>query len=240
MRGFPVTRHGTRLAQSAIRLLYSATAENLYDRVVVRGAFPLFGGHMPELVSEQGRAAADDAGAMPVLDMPVGTAVFAAPIAVLHHGLVVGVDSAGGMVVQAKKHAEDIGASNLAVVQADAHHLPFADETFAAVVSSNGLQVIPDAPAALADLVRVLAPGRKLYLSVVTLPVGAALARGRAGRLPVVLSSSGGIVDALIGAGLSVASVKRERLAMLVEAVKPVRGPDGEGGRLAVTPAVEP
>ncbi len=240
MRRSPASRHGIRLAQSAIRLLYSATADNLYDRVVVRGAFPLLGGHMPELVIEQGRAAAEDAGAMPVLDMPVGTGVFAAPTALHHKGLVAGVDIAGGMVVQAKKAAEDHGAANLSVLQADAHHLPFADESFGAVVSSNGLQVIPDTAAALGELVRVLAPGKKLYLSVVTLPVGAALSRGSSGRLPVILSSSGGIVDALINSGLSVASVKRERLALLVEAVKPVRGELAELTRLAVTPASEP
>lgn len=240
MTSSPASRHGLRLAQSAIRLLYSATAGNLYDRVVVRAAFPLFGGNMPELVIEQGRAAAEDAGAMPILDMPVGTAVFAAPTALLHKGLVAGVDIAGGMVAQAKKAAEDHGAANLSVVQADAHHLPFADECFGAVVSSNGLQVIPGAVAALGELVRVLAPGKKLYLSVVTVPLGTALSRGSSGRLPVVLSSSAGIVDTLINSGLSVASVKRERLALLVEAVKPVGGDVGELGRLAVTPAGGP
>ncbi len=239
VRRVSASHHGIRLAQSAIRLLYSATAGSLYDRVVVRGAFPLFGGHMPELVIEQGRAAAEDAGAMPILDMPVGTAVFAAPAALLHEGLVVGVDIAGGMVTQARKTAEDSGASNLSVVQADAHRLPFPDESFGAVVSSNGLQVIPGAEAALGELVRVLAPGKRLYLSVVTLPLGAALSRGSSGRLPIVLSSSAGIVDALINSGLSVASVKRERLALLAEAVKPVRG-DGELGRLAVSPAGGP
>ena len=239
MRSSPASRRGIRLAQSAIRLLYSAAGGNLYDRVVVRGAFPLFGGHMPELVIEQGRAAAEDAGAMPILDMPVGTAVFAAPTALIHKGLVAGVDIAGGMVTQAKKTAEDSGAFNLSVVQADAHHLPFADDSFGAVVSSNGLQVIPDAKTALRELVRVLSPGKRLYLSVVTLPVGAALSRGSSGRLPVVLSSSAGIVDALIDSGLSVASVKRERLALLAEAVKPVQ-PNPELGRLAVSPADEP
>ena len=220
-------RDGIRLAQSAIRLIYSATAGNLYDRVIVRGAFPLFGGHMPELVIEQGRAAAAEAGEMPILDMPVGTAAFAAPTALLHRGLVAGVDIAGGMVTQAKQAAEDHGAANLSVVQADAHHLPFGDGSFGAVVTSNGLQVIPDAESALAELVRVLAPGKKLFLSVVTMPVGAVLPRASSGRLPVVLSSSAGIVDVLINSGLSVASVKRERLALLVEAVKPVHRAEG-------------
>lgn len=229
------TRNRARLAQSAIRLLYSATAANLYDRMIVRGTFPLFGGHMPELVLEQGRVATEEAGVMPVLDMPVGTAAFAAPTALLHNGLVAGVDIAGGMVAQAKRTAERHGAANLAVVQADAHHLPFRDGSFGAVVSSNGLQVIPDPAPALRELVRVLAPGKKLYLSVVTLPLGAALPRSSSGRLPLVLSSSGGLVDALIGSGLSVASVKRERLALLVEAVKSVGAAGGELERSPVS-----
>ena len=235
----PLNRNGIRLAQSAIRLIYSAAAANLYDRVIVRGAFPLFGGHMPELVIEQGRAAAAEAGDMPILDMPVGTAIFAAQTALLHRGLVAGVDIAGGMVAKAKQAADDHGAANLSVVQADAHHLPFADGSFGAVVTSNGLQVIPGAEAALAELVRVLAPGKKLFLSVVTMPVGTMLPRASSGRLPVVLSSGAGIVDVLINSGLSVASVQRERLALLVEAVKPVHRDDGFG-RVAVTPAVEP
>ena len=240
MQREPATRSGIRLAQSAIRLIYSATAGDLYDRAIVRGAFPLFGGHMPELVIEQGRAAAAGAGDMPILDMPVGTAIFAVPTALRHRGLVAGVDIAGGMVTHARQVAEEHGAANLAVVQADAHNLPFSGGSFGAVVTSNGLQVIPGAETALAELVRVLGPGKKLFLSVVTLPVGAALPRSLSGRLPLVLSSSAGIVDALISSGLSVASVKKERLALLIEAVKPVHRAEGDPGSAALIPAIEP
>ncbi|HEX2050725.1 MAG TPA: class I SAM-dependent methyltransferase, partial [Actinomycetota bacterium] len=209
-------------ATRAVARIYSAAAGRLYEPLVVRRAFPLFGGDLNAHVAEHGRrAVAAAAGGGPILDMPVGTACFTTAVAAAHPGLVAGVDIAPGMVRAAAAAASRAGTPNLAVVCADAHALPFADGAFGAVVCSNGLQVIPGARGAVAELARVLAPGGKLFVTVVGVPVGAALPRGAAARLPVVMRGRRDVVALLDDAGLRVTSSARDRLALVVEAVKP-------------------
>ena len=60
-------------------------------------------------------------------------------------------------------------------LRADAQRLPLRDETVDAVVSMAALQLIPDPPAALAEMARVLRPGGRLAVMVPT--------AGRAARL---------------------------------------------------------
>ena len=210
-----------RGAKRIIAGIYSAAADRLYDPLVVKGAFRLLGGHLNSLVLEQGRRAVQIASGGPILDMPVGTAYFTMEMASTHHGIVVGADIAGGMVREATRAARDAGITNLACVQADAHHLPFPDGSFAAVLSSNGLQVIPGLVPATRELVRVLAPGGRMFVSVVMLPVGAALPPGGQARLPTMLRGRSAIVDALTAAGLTVTSVQKSRLAVLIEGTRP-------------------
>ena len=198
--------------------LYSAAAERVYDRLVVNGAFKLFGGSLNDLVRIQGRRAIVLAEGQPILDMPVGTAYFAAEVARFYPGLVVGVDIAEGMVRQARSVATNAGA-NLEVLQADAHHLPFGDGSFRAILCSNGLQVIPGLQPTISELARVLAPGGTLLVSVVTLP--APLPRSARARLPTMLRPGDDVVDALRAIGLHARVTTRERLATLIEATKP-------------------
>jgi SAM-dependent methyltransferase len=66
-------------------------------------------------------------------------------------------------------------------IRADAQRLPFRDESFDAVNSIAVLQLIPDADAALSEMVRVLRPGRRVAVMVPTV-----------GRGPVRLLSKGG------------------------------------------------
>jgi ubiquinone/menaquinone biosynthesis C-methylase UbiE len=208
-----------RNAKRLIGSIYSAAAERLYDRVVVNGAFKLFGGSLNNLVRIQGRRAMEFAGGQPILDMPVGTAYFAADVARSYPGLVVGVDIAEGMVRQARVVARRAGA-RLEVVQADAHHLPFPDESFAAILCSNGLQVIPDLRASIAELARVLAPGGTLLISVVTLPAPVPYAARR--RLPTMMRPGSDVAAELRAAGLDARITTRERLATLIEATCPL------------------
>jgi SAM-dependent methyltransferase len=201
--------------------IYSVMAKRLYEPIVVRRAFPLFGGDLNAAVLAQGRRAAEIAAGRPVLDMPVGTAFFTIETAKQHSGLVVGADIARGMVAEARARAGSAGISNLATVQADAHHLPFGDGAFAAILCTNGLQVIPGLGRALDEMSRVLAPDGALFASVVHLPVGALVPGAAAEHLPALLSSRRSLAGAFEGAGLRVTSVARQRLATLVEARKP-------------------
>ncbi len=208
-------------SKKAIAGLYSWAADTLYEPIVVKRAFPLLGGDLNHLVLEQGARAVEVAAGRPILDMPVGTAYFTIEMARRHSGVVVGTDIATGMVREARRAAARAGLGNLVTVQADAHALPFADGAFAAVLSTNGLQVIPGLAAAIAELTRVLAPGGTLFLSVVTLPLTAALPTRAGKRLPTVLKSRGDIIAALLDAHLSVTSASGHRFAVLMEATKP-------------------
>jgi SAM-dependent methyltransferase len=62
-------------------------------------------------------------------------------------------------------------------IRADAQHLPFRDESFDAVVSIAMLQLIPDPAVALAEMVRVLRPGRRMAVMVPTAGPAAGLLR---------------------------------------------------------------
>jgi SAM-dependent methyltransferase len=209
-------RRGT--LKRAIGGIYSAAADRVYEPVVVRFGFPLLGGNVNELAAEQGRRAVATAAGRPILDMPVGTAYFTVPIARLHGGLVVGSDIAEGMVRATQRAAREQRTPNLAGVRADAHALPFSDGAFGAILCTNGLQVIPDLDASLAELARVLAPDGTMYTSIIAVPLGRALPEGAADRLPTLLKSRREITRAFARAGLEVRSFASNRFALLLEA----------------------
>ena len=209
---------GSDRAKRRVGALYSWAADRIYDRVVVNGAFKVFGGDLHEFVRDQGRRALITAAGGPILDMPVGTAYFTTDVARHYPGLVVGVDIAEGMVREARRVARSAGAA-LEVVQADAHALPFPDDTFPAILCSNGLQVIPGLGTTVRELGRVLAPGGALYVSVITLP--APLPARVRHRLPTMMRPGSDVSAALAQVGLTPRITRRERLATLIEATKP-------------------
>jgi SAM-dependent methyltransferase len=198
--------------------VYSVAAERVYEPIVVRGTFRLLGGSLNEAVAEQGRRAVSAAGGGPVLDMPVGTGYFTKEAARRHEGLVVGADLAEGMVRRAQRVARQHDLDSLAIVRADAHHLPFKTGAFSSVLCSNGLQVIPGLDRTLAELARVLAPDGKLFASVVGIPFSGALPTSLGQKLPAILRSERDLLRAMAEAGLDRANTRRTRLAILVEA----------------------
>ena len=207
--------------QRVIGEVYSWAADKLYQPVIVEGAFPLFGGDLDRFVTAQGRRAVESARGRPILDAPVGTAHFTVRTASVHTGMVVGTDLADGMVREARRIAVAAGVEGLVLVRSDIHALPFKRNAFGAILCTNGLQVIPGLEPAVRELARVLAPGARLYLSVITVPLGLLFPPEVAGRLPTLLKSKREIIDALVGAGLSVTSVTTQRLATFIEALKP-------------------
>jgi len=206
-------------AKRVIGGIYSFAADSLYEPLVVHGAFRLFGGPLNDLVLEQGRRAVSGARGGPILDLPVGTAYFTVEMARRHEGIVVGVDIAEGMVREAAGRAR-AEAPNLVAVQADAHHLPFADASFRAVVCTNGLQVMPGLGPSLDEMERVLAPGGRLYVSVLLAPVGAGFRRDTREHLPTLVRPSRDVVGAIAARGLHVTREERVRFATLIEATK--------------------
>ena len=74
-------------------------------------------------------------------------------------GLVVGIDASSPMLAAGVRQS---GGSNLAFVRADACALPFADGEFDVVSCVGTLHMTTDPTAALAEMVRVLAPGGRI------------------------------------------------------------------------------
>ena len=204
-------------AKRRVRNIYSWAADRVYDPVVINGAFRVFGGSVNDLVREQGRAALASAQSGAILDMPVGTAYFATEVARSYDGLVVGVDIAEGMVREARRVADEAGA-RLELIQGDAHALPFKTGSFAAILCSNGLQVIPGLEPSVAELARVLAPGGTLYVSVITL--AAPLPQRAREHLPTMMRPGRDVADALGRVGLNARITRTDRLATLIEARK--------------------
>ncbi len=95
-----------------------------------------------------------------VLDVGCGAGNLAAAAAVLG-AEVVGTDLAQSMVELARE-----GHPGIDFRTADAEHLAFADSEFDAVVGNLLLPHLPDPPAALAEMVRVLKPTGWLALSM--------------------------------------------------------------------------
>lgn len=74
-----------------------------------------------------------------------------------------GLDLSDGMLDLARRRAGELGRA-VTLRQGDAQALPFADASFDTVVCTFGLCAIPDADAAIDEMVRVLRPGGRLVL----------------------------------------------------------------------------
>lgn len=100
-----------------------------------------------------------------VLDVGCGTGVVARLAAdrVGDDGAVTGLDVNPGMLAVARSAVPpDL---EIEWCQASAESIPLPDETFDAVLCPMSLQFVPDRPAALREIRRVLAPGGRLALS---------------------------------------------------------------------------
>lgn len=107
---------------------------------------------MLELTSEAVR------GKRRVLEVAAGTGIVTAAIARMCDS-VVATDYAAAMVQALKKRVHDAGLNNVTCEQADIYALPYEAGEFDAVVAANVLHLVPDLPAAIEALRRVVKPG---------------------------------------------------------------------------------
>jgi ubiquinone/menaquinone biosynthesis C-methylase UbiE len=157
----------------------SRSATSQTTRTAGANAFQAYGGSAPEnyeryfvpAIGEPFAADLIDAAALRpgerVLDVACGTGVVArrAAARVGPTGTVAGLDPNPGMLAVARAAApRDVA---IQWHQSGAESMPLPDASFDVVLCQLGLQFIPDKPAALAEMRRVLAPGGRLALSVV-------------------------------------------------------------------------
>lgn len=96
-----------------------------------------------------------------ILDLAAGTG--ASAVALARSGAdVVAADFSPGMIAEGRRRHG--GIPNLTFVEADATNLPFADDEFDVVTMSFGLRNVNEPRAALAELLRVTAPGGRLVI----------------------------------------------------------------------------
>jgi ubiquinone/menaquinone biosynthesis C-methylase UbiE len=112
-------------------------------------------------------AAAQVQPGMRVLDIACGAGEPAISIAQLlaGRGDVVGIDISPSPLKIAAERAIQRGLSNVTFQQADAHELPFTDNSFDRITSRLGVMFFSDLPRALSEMRRVLKPeGRAILL----------------------------------------------------------------------------
>jgi ubiquinone/menaquinone biosynthesis C-methylase UbiE len=116
--------------------------------------------HPPRQVLESFGLCAGDT----VLELGPGPGYFTAEALAIAGpaGRVISADLQPGMLALLRERLEQAAAPGPRLVVADALRLPFADRSFDAAFLITVLGEVPDRPAALAELRRVLKPGGKL------------------------------------------------------------------------------
>ena len=157
-----------------------------------------------------------------VLDVGCGPGNFSRDFAAAaSEGLVVGIDASASMLETAVRESGD---PNVAYVRGDAGALPFRDACFDAVCCFAALYLIEQPARALAEIVRVLAPGGRVALlsscSRGPLPASAtnAVVRPLSG---VRVFGGDELTGALADAGLVEVEQRIAGLAQFVSARKP-------------------
>ena len=116
-----------------------------------------------QLMGEQLCEAVDVCAGWKVLDVAAGNGN--AALAAARRGCdVVATDYVEGLLDRARRRADADGLT-LSTKVADAEDLPFADETFDAVLSTVGVMFTPDPRRAAHQLVRVVRPGGRIGLA---------------------------------------------------------------------------
>src|SRR5205807_9183342 len=121
---------------------------------------------MGEKVTDAIVAAAQVTHGMHVLDVACGSGEPAIPIATLLNGTgkVIGVDLSQSALDIATERARQRQLLNMHFQPADAHQLPFPDNSFDRITCRFGVMFFDDLPHTLGEMHRVLKPGGRVVL----------------------------------------------------------------------------
>jgi arsenite methyltransferase len=98
-----------------------------------------------------------------------GNDVFVARHEAGEAGRVIGVDFTPAMIAKARRNAESLGYTNVEFVQGDIEAMPLPDAIADVVISNCVLNLVPNKPAVLSEIHRVLKPGGHFSISDIVL-----------------------------------------------------------------------
>ena len=160
-----------------------------------------------------------------VLDLGSGAGLdaFVARQIVGEAGRVIGVDMTPEMVARARENTEKLGFSNVDFVEGEIEALPLDDASVDVILSNCVLNLVPDKPAAFAEMARVLRPGGHFCISDVVVEGTLPAAIRRSAELYVGCVAGAiertAYLDALRAAGFADVRVVSEKSIGLPEAV---------------------
>ncbi len=135
----------TRKIYDIHSVFYDATFGRLVKRRIARG------------ISHMNIGATDK-----VLDLGVGTG--ASLNFYPRQGRIIGIDLSSGMLRQARKKIREQNLDNVSVFQADAMHLPFAENSFDHIFISHVISVVSDPYRLIEEAQRVAKPGARIVI----------------------------------------------------------------------------
>ena len=132
-----------------------------------------------------------------ILDLATGTGDLAIDIATAHPATtVVGVDPAVKMLAIGRRKVTSRGLrERVELVRGDAQALTFRDDEFDGATIAFGIRNIPDRPAALREMARVVRPGGRICVLELSEPRGGVLAAIARFHLHVVIPRLGALLS---------------------------------------------
>jgi len=97
-----------------------------------------------------------------VLDLGIGTGVSLNYYP--RRGRIFGIDLSNGMLREAQRKIRERGLNHVQLIQADALHMPFPDDTFDQVFISHVISVVSDPAQLVREAQRVAKPGARLVI----------------------------------------------------------------------------
>jgi phosphatidylethanolamine/phosphatidyl-N-methylethanolamine N-methyltransferase len=146
-------RNRSQMETSEIKKIYALYSKGLYDFIFKRWFYPRQRHVIQSLVLRPGQR---------ILDLGVGTG-FSLPL-YPRHVQVVGVDLSNKMLREAQKHVQQEDLTHVTLLEMDAAHLAFPDNTFDIVLAAFVISVVPDPIRVIAEIKRVSKPEGQIVL----------------------------------------------------------------------------